>query len=162
MTVRREQRRQDAATAAEEEELKKSAPQRMLLTWLTEEPALLPAVERYLSPEDFNDEMCRRVAEQLFVMIREGQLRPAAVVGSFPEEEQSRVTAILDTPFDRGETTAQREQALSHLVREIKRRAMEQEQAALDPATPDYFRIAVEGRKKIDALKDLHIKLQEG
>ncbi|MBR4529490.1 MAG: DNA primase [Lachnospiraceae bacterium] len=162
VTVRREQRRQDAATAAEEEELKKSAPQRMLLTWLTEEPALLPAVERYLSPEDFNDEMCRRVAEQLFGMIREGQLKPAAVVGSFPEEEQSRVTAILDTPFDRGETTAQREQALSHLVREIKRRAMEQEQAALDPATPDYFRIAVEGRKKIDALKDLHIKLQEG
>jgi DNA primase len=40
--------------------------QRLLITWLTDEPALYQKISRYIAPEDFTDELYRKVAERLF------------------------------------------------------------------------------------------------
>ena len=40
--------------------------QRLLLTWLVEEPQVYPKIARFLSPQDFTEELYRRVADKLF------------------------------------------------------------------------------------------------
>ena len=47
-----------------EEGAKKS--QRLLITWITDEPSLYEKIKGYITPEDFTEELYRRVAEKLF------------------------------------------------------------------------------------------------
>ena len=59
--------------------------QKVLLTWLIDQPKLFPVVERYLTPEDFTEKLYRDVAELLFEQYREGNLNPARILNHFTE-----------------------------------------------------------------------------
>ncbi|MCR5674507.1 MAG: DNA primase [Lachnospiraceae bacterium] len=147
----------EAKQAAEDE--RRLKPQRMLLTWISDEPALLPVVEHYLAIEDFSDDLYRAVAERMFRDIRENRLQPAAIVTAFPEEDQKRVAAIFDTPMEGVDTQAERERAMENLIRDIKKHALERRSEALTPGSPEYLRRVVELRKETEALKALKIQL---
>ena len=140
-------------------------PQRMLLTWISDEPGLLPAVEKYIKPEDLTDELYRSVAVRMFEDIRKGDLVPARIISSYQDEDdQKRIAAIFDTPVDEKKdntelSEAERRTALEALIKDIKKHAYERESAMLDRASPDYFKRVVEIKKRIEELKGLKIVL---
>ena len=54
--------------------------QRLLLTWLVEQPKLFRTISAYLSPSDFTEGVYRKVAEELFRQMKEeGQPNPGPV-----------------------------------------------------------------------------------
>ncbi len=57
--------------------------QKILLTWMIEECAGLSSDQRYITPEDFTEELYRKVAELLYQQYEEGEANPAQDHGSF-------------------------------------------------------------------------------
>ena len=53
--------------------------QRMLVTWIVNEPAVYGKIRRYISARDFTEELYRKVAERLFQELEQGSLRPAGL-----------------------------------------------------------------------------------
>lgn len=97
-------------------------PQRLLLTWLVNDPGLFSRLADVLSEEDFIDSDYRAVAGILFQQYRDtGTVNPAAIVDMFDDVEKQRLVAqILQTelPFDM--SLEDRERAVNDVVRKTK------------------------------------------
>ncbi len=97
-------------------------PQRLLLTWLVNDPGLFSRLEDFLSEEDFIDSDYRAVAGILFQQYRDtGAVNPAAIVDMFDDVEKQRLVAqILQTelPFDM--SIEEKERAINDVVRKTK------------------------------------------
>ncbi len=103
------------ATRAEGEQ--RSA--RILLNWLSEEPQIWKAVSPYLSAEDFEEGVYRRVAELLIAQIESGDIHPERIPDAFTDEgEQSIVAQIFNTGA-RMDRPQDRDKALRELVTHV-------------------------------------------
>ena len=105
-------------------------PQRMLLTWLAEEPALLNAVRTYVQPEDFTDPMCRTLASRLYEAIDAQPDTPVDVahltVGFTEEEDIEQAAAVFNARLPALTDDREREKALRDVVYDVKRIRMEE------------------------------------
>ncbi len=101
--------------------------ERLLLTWLAEEPAAYDAVKDILSPEDFSEGLYRRAAAMVFEGLEAGTLSPAGVLDHFinDEEEYREVAALFNTSLPEL-TKEEREKAFSETVKRIRRRSLEE------------------------------------
>lgn len=63
--------------------------QRLLITWISDDPSLYTIVRKYISPEDFTEELYRKVAERMFAELDSGQFQPAGIISMF-EDERNR------------------------------------------------------------------------
>jgi len=68
--------------------------QRYLLTWLADEPELIPQVARYLTPADFSEGVCRIAAERFWASPGTAS-EPAQIIGLFTEEAEQQEAAAL-------------------------------------------------------------------
>ncbi|MDE7063223.1 MAG: DNA primase, partial [Lachnospiraceae bacterium] len=69
--------------------------QQLLLTWLIEEEHLYDSIREYIGPEDFTEELFRRVAQMIYEQKEEHVLNPAQIISCFPDEEEQREVAAL-------------------------------------------------------------------
>lgn len=103
-----------------EENSKKT--QRLLLTWLVEEPQLYKKIERFIGPEDFTEELYVRVAERLFAGLEKGELNAASIISLFPDEEEQReVASLFNTRLMEPETIQEKEKAFHDILVSVKR-----------------------------------------
>lgn len=72
-----------------------NSAQKLLITWISEQPSLLSKVEKYISPDDFTEELYKNVATKLFEGIRQGGFEPVSLVSLFEEEEEQKEVATL-------------------------------------------------------------------
>ncbi|MGN0374905.1 MAG: DNA primase [Butyrivibrio sp.] len=95
--------------------------QRMLLTWICDEPDIYFAVKSYISAEDFTEPIYKKVAELLFNQIEEKSFHPETILNAFPdEEEHSTVAGILNTNIlDENAGRNDRERAINDAVKII-------------------------------------------
>ncbi len=136
-----------------EDGMKKS--QRLLLTWLIEEPALFDRIEKYIGPEDFTEELYRQTAEILFEQHARGTVNPAQIVSMFPDEEQQReVAALFNARIASVDERQGREKALNETVRRVKKNSIEYRSRNLDPTDIAGLQKIIEDRK---SLTKLHI-----
>lgn len=84
--------------------------QRLLITWIGDDPSLYTIVRKYISLEDFTEELYRKVAEKMFAELDNGQFQPAGIISMFEDEEEQRqaaelfhTTASLNCPRSRRE-----------------------------------------------------------
>lgn len=94
--------------------------QAMLITWLTDETGLLPAVKRFVTPEDFTDELYRKVAENVFAAIESGSFDAAGMIDRFDEEERDAVAGLLQAKLPEMETQEERNRAFSDIILRIR------------------------------------------
>ncbi len=72
--------------------------QRMLLTWICDEPSLYGKIKKHISYDKFTEPIYRKVAQLLFEQIEAGAFRPEVILNSFEsEEEHSEVAKVLNT-----------------------------------------------------------------
>lgn len=129
--------------------------QRLLLTWLIEEPSLFDAVGIYITPEDFTEEIYRRAAEALYEQHARGELNPARIVSLFPEEEEQREAAgLFQAGISLPDDSRDRQKALTETVRRIKQNSIEYRSKHLDPTDIAGLQRLIEDRK---SLAKLHI-----
>ncbi len=134
--------------------------QRLLLTWIVDDPALYPKIARYVAAEDFTEELYRQVAERLFRDLEDGRYQPAAIVSMFQdEEEQRQVAEIFNTNLPRLETRQEREKALHDILYAVKKNSYEHLTAGLGADVTALSR-AVAGKKALEELAKTHISLE--
>lgn len=133
--------------------------QRLLLTWLVEEPGLFPKVERFISPEDFTDDLYKEVAGLLFEDLKAGKVNPAGIISHFTEEEsQSKVALVFHTSLEELPTKQDREKAFHDIIVRVKRASYEHMNSMLSVDVSALSK-AVEGKRALEELEKTHISL---
>lgn len=138
-----------------------SKSQRLLLTWLVEQPKLFRTISAYLSPSDFTEGVYRKVAEELFrQMTEEGQPNPGRIVTMFEEEEDQRTVAqICNASAGEMESAADMEKALKETILRIRQGSLEEERKALDPTDMEGLKRMIEHKRLLQELEKLHISI---
>ena len=140
-----------------EDNVKKT--QRLLLTWLAEEPQIYPKIAAFLSAEDFTEELYRKVADRLFENLAQGEVNAAAIISMFPQEEEQReVAAIFNTSLVEPETKKEKEKALHDILVSVKRISYEYNSGRLGSDVEAINRV-IAGKKALEELSKTHISL---
>ncbi len=137
----------------------KKKPQRLLLTWLVEEPALYPKIKKYISPGDFTEDLYKKIAEKLFAGLEAGELNPAAIISLFSDEEEQREAAsVFNTKLQELSTRAEQEKAFHDIVLAVKRSSLD---SLSDQLGSDISALSqvIEGKKALEELSKTHISL---
>ena len=142
-----------------EEGIKKA--QRLLITWLVEEPFLYQRIKKYLSPGDFTDELYEKVAGKLFEGFEEGKNNPASLVSLFEEEEKQRqVAQLFNTKIELPDSLQEREKAFHDILLTVKRNSLEYYSSRLGSDVTAINQV-LEAKKALEELNKTHISLQE-
>lgn len=134
-------------------------PQKLFLTWLVEEPQVYPKIRQYVSPEDFTEDLYKKVAEQLFEELDRGELNPAAIISLFTDmEEQREVASVFNTKLAEITTPQDREKAFHDILVALKRNSYEYFSAKLGSDVHALNKV-IEGKKALEELARTHISL---
>ena len=134
--------------------------QKLLITWITDTPALYGKVKAYVSPEDFTESLYRQVAEKLFADLEAGHYQPAAIISTFEDEESQREAAeLFHASLPRMETVQEREKAFHDILLAVKKNSYEYftEQSGRDIGA---LSKAIAGKKALQELAKVHISLE--
>ncbi len=122
--------------------------QKMLLTKITEEPFLLGKLEKYITPEDFEEGMFRTVATHLFEQIQKDALMPTNIINLFEEEEeQQEVASIFHAPIGELESSEAREKGLREVVLRVKKDSFRRKKDQMSETDPGMITIVMEEKK---------------
>ena len=134
--------------------------QKLLLTWLVEQPQLYRQISKYISPKDFTEGLYEKVADRLFEELEQDNINPASIISMFEEEEDQREAASLfHTKLERLESTAEQEKALHDIVCAVKRNSYERDSAQLGTDVAALNRV-IAGKKQLEELAKTHISLE--
>ncbi len=136
--------------------------QKLLLTWLVDEPEVYPIVRRYIQPEDFTVELYRKTAERLYADMDRGAPNPAAIISMFTEEEEQReVAELFNTKLNELSEGAEKERALQDIIYRVKQASFEY--ASEGPGEgPEALMRSIERRRELEELRKVHISLKSG
>ena len=141
-----------------EENAKKA--QRLLITWITDEPSIYQKIKKYISPGDFTEELYRKVAEKLFAGLEEGNFQPAGIISTFEDEEEQRQAAeLFQTNLPMLETGQEREKAFHDILLSVKRNSYEYYTARLGTDMGALEQV-IAGKKALEELAKAHISLE--
>ncbi len=143
-----------------EDGIKKS--QKLLLTWLSEEPALFPVIRAYITPEDFPDEICRLAAEALFAQLEEGKVNLAQIPGHFEDmEEQREIVSAFHETIQEVKTRTERGQALKDTILKLKENHIQMLSENRDPdGMQERFSQMLQEKKMVEALRKKEFLLE--
>ena len=131
--------------------------QKLLLTWLTDEPEIYPLIKPYIAPEDFTEPIFRQVAKMLFAQMENQKVNPASIVSRFENEEEHReVAALFNTKLEEIESPQEKEKALTDIVVKVKQNSIGSQDADSESGI-DPLAKAVADKKAIEELKRIHI-----
>lgn len=134
-------------------------PQRLFLTWLVEEPAVYPKVKKYISLEDFTEDLYKKVAERLFEDLEKGEINPAAIISLFTDEEEQREAAgVFNTRLQEITTKQDKEKAFHDIVMALKRNSYDYFSTQLGSDVQALNKV-IEGKKALEELSKTHISL---
>jgi len=130
--------------------------QRLLLTWLIENPELFKKIEGIITPEDFREELYHQVAQMVFEEHAKGEVNPAGILNRFinDDAQYKEVAALFNASLKESLSNEEQKKAFADTVMKVKKNS-------LDEASRTATDIA-ELQKIIQAqsaLKTLHISL---
>ncbi len=139
------------------ENVKKS--QRLLITWITDEPEVYTKIQKYITAEDFTEELYRKVASRLFEDLSQGTYNPAAIISMFSDEEEQREAASLfNTSLPQLNTKQEKEKAFHDIVYAVKKNSYEYFSGQLG-ADVNALNKMISGKKALEELAKTHISL---
>lgn len=134
--------------------------QKLLLTWLIEDEKLFPTVSKYITPEDFTEEIYRKAAEILFAQFAEGALNPGKIVSMFQsEEDQREIAALFNARIHDIDSKQDREKALKETIVRVKQNSISFRSANLAPTDMVGLQKLVADKRQLEALEKLHISI---
>ena len=140
-----------------QENVKKS--QRLLITWITDEPEVYAKIQRYITAEDFTEDLYRKVASRLFEDLSKGTYNPAAIISMFSDEEEQReAAALFNTNLPQLNTRQEKEKAFHDIVYAVKKNSYEYFSGQLG-ADVNALNKVISGKKALEELAKTHISL---
>lgn len=152
-TPRQQERRLQVNEAKEE---KKKQPQKLLLTWMVNEPQLFDKLEGIIGPDDFYEQIYHGVALLLFKQYEEEKaVIPGKILNQYTDlEDQKKIAELFNTTLKISPLAEDRDKALNDIVRRVKEDSIEQQMNA----TNDILRWQDLIKEKANLAK-LHISL---
>lgn len=140
-----------------EENTKRS--QRLLLTWITEEPGVYPKISAYITAADFTEPLYRQVADRLFADLEAGNYNPAAIISAFEEEQEQRAVAeLFNTRLEEITTDKEREKAFHDILCAVKQSSFDYYSGRMG-SDMDAINQVISGKKALEELRKTHISL---
>lgn len=135
--------------------------QKLLLTWLIEDPRLFGKVEKLITADDFTEELYHRVAQELFAQYdRDKKVNPAQIISLFQEEEeQKEVAGLFNARIHEVETKNDMEKALKETIIRIKQNSIDYRTKHADPTDLNALMKVVEDKRSLEKLERLHISI---
>lgn len=128
--------------------------QKLMLTWLIEEPELFEQVSPYLEPEDFTEELYQTAAKLVFSQYREGKISPAGIISMFAEEEQQReIAGLFHARLKEVTTPAEKEKALWETVVRLKENSINARSKQLEPTDMEGLQKLIADKKELERLR---------
>lgn len=141
-----------------EENAKKA--QRLLITWITDEPSVYHKISKYISAEDFTEELYSKVAARLFEELARGEYNPAAIISMFEDEEEQReAAALFNTNLPELTTGQEKEKAFHDILLSVKRNSYEYYTAKLGTDV-NALKQVIDGKKALEELARTRITLE--
>ena len=133
--------------------------QKLLLTWITDYPEVLPKITRFISPSDFTEELYRKVADKLFADIENGRYNPASIISMFEDENEQREAAeLFNTKVEAITTSQEKERAFHDIVYAVKKNSYEFYSGKLGSDVTALNQV-IAGKKALEELAKTHISL---
>lgn len=130
--------------------------QRLLLTWLIEDPRLFEKIRGIITADDFVEDLYHQVAVMVFEGQASGNLNPAAILSRFinDEDQYKEVAALFNAGLKESLSSEEQKKAFSETVIKVRKNS-------LDTASRNAKDITQlqEIIKQQAALKTLHISL---
>lgn len=142
----------------QEEQSRKA--QRLLLTWIGDEPGLYQKIKKYISVEDFTEDLYKQVAGRLFQELDQGIFSPAGIISMFEdEEEQRQVAQLFNTNLPALETRQEKEKAFHDIIYGVKKNSYDYYTARMG-ADVTALNQVIAGKKALQELAKTHISLE--
>lgn len=127
LVQRQEKSREEKEFAAGKEKddgNKKS--QRLLITWLIEDPTLFKPVSKYITPEDFIEPLYNQVAKMLYEQFEAGSINPAKIISSFSEEDSHKqVAELFNTNLPVDMDVKEKQKAIDEIAVRVKKNSID-------------------------------------
>jgi len=111
-----------------EQEKKKESlkSERVLITWLVNDNALIEPVREHLTPEDFVDDMYRDVVRMIYDSFdSSGKIEPAAIMDKYySKEEHEEISSIMQQDFGVEISNEEKSREITNLVKRIKEKSI--------------------------------------
>lgn len=131
--------------------------QRLLITWITDDPGVYAKIQKYISAEDFTDELYKKVAARLFDELSQGKFNPAAIISMFEDEDEQReASALFNTSLPELTTAQEQEKAFRDIVLAVKKNSYEYYTAKLGTDV-NALKQVIEGKKALEELSRIRI-----
>ena len=120
------------SSLAEEKEEKKKQPQKLLLTWLVNEPILFERLKGIVGPDDFYEPIYHGAALMLFEQYeKEQRVVPAKILNQYTDaEDQKKIAELFNTTLKMAPLPEDNDKALTDIVRRVKEDSIEQQMNA--------------------------------
>ncbi len=101
--------------------------ERLLLTWLIEEPGLFDKIKGIIGPEDFVKPLYREAAEEVFKAHETGEVNPAAILNHFIDDVGSykEVAALFNATLEESLNNEEQKKAFSETVKRVKKSSLD-------------------------------------
>ena len=136
--------------------------QKLLLTWLIEDTRLFAKVKKYITPDDFTEELFHRAAQVVFSQFEEnGSVNPAQICSMFQnEEEQREIAGLFNAKIHEVETKTDMEKALKETIIRIKQNSINYRSEHMDPTDLNGLMKVVEDKRALEQLEKLQITIE--
>jgi DNA primase len=155
------------ARAAKDPDETERRNERLLLTWLADEPEIFAQISPYIQPEHFHEGVYRQAAEGYWrILSEQGGGNPASVIGMFETEQEHETAASLFNTRLKGLHAARdREKALRDIVISVRTSAADRQQkrnenSAQEP-TAEEVRDMIQTRRDLQALRSIRFHLAD-
>jgi len=130
--------------------------QRLLITWLVEEPSIYSKISKYVTPDDFEDGVYKKVASEVFNYCQLNQpVDTARIVDLFMEEEERKtVAALFNTTVGELTNNSDLSKALKETLLRIKKNSLE-----LSKKNGADFKSTITGAKMLQELERANISI---
>ena len=93
--------------------------ERRLLYWLASRPGAYAQIRSLIEADDFQNPLCRKMAEVLLAQLEEGKVSEAGILAAFPDSEEQREAARILNGEDAGLPEAELDRAFTDAVRSL-------------------------------------------
>lgn len=101
--------------------------QRLLLTWLIENPELFDKIQGVITADDFVEELYHQVAVQVFEGHEKGNLNPAAILNYYinDEDQYRQVAALFNASLGDSLGNEEQKKAFAETVYKVKKNSLD-------------------------------------
>lgn len=101
--------------------------ERLLLTWLIEDPRLFDKIHGIIGPEDFVKPLYRRAAQMVFEGHENGEVSPAAILNHFIDDEGNykEVAALFNASLNDSLSNEEQKKAFADTVMKVKKSSLD-------------------------------------